>query len=204
MGALQVTHILSPETLSAFLIFAVPGIIALYFRGQFLNGRIPPISEGILAYITVSLIYHAVAYPLASGLYASPDQIGAHWREWVLLLFIAPAAIGILLGLNIRKGWIKKLVNAFGVSTIHPIASAWDWRFSHCEECWVIVVLKDSTKWYGFIGGQSFMSSDTAERDLYVEQVYEFQRVGKPWRPRHTSVWISHGEIQSIEFLKKQ
>lgn len=195
--------ILKPETLALFLIFSVPGIIALYFRAQFLAGRLPTASEGAVSYITVSLAYHAIAYPIARSIYESGSLEGWLWTGWLALIFIGPAILGILLGLNIRKGWTKKLVNRFGINTIHPVNCAWDWRFGHCPECWVIVTLKDDTKWYGYMGANSFMSSDPAERDIYIEYVYEFTADGQPWAARNTSVWIGHGEIQTLEFLAR-
>lgn len=181
----------------------MPGIIALYFRSQFLAGRLPSASEGAISYITLSLAYHAVAYPLAHPLYTSGSIDGWAGVGWFALIFAFPALIGILLGLNIRKGWTKKLVNRFGLNTIHPVDCAWDWRFGHCPECWVVVTLKDDTKWYGYMGANSFMSSDPAERDIYIEHVYECGSEGEVWTPRNSSVWIAHGEIQSLEFLPR-
>lgn len=194
---------MKPETLPLFLVFTVPGIIALYFRAQFIAGRLPSAAEGAISYITLSLAYHAIAYPIAHPLYTSGKIDGWAGLGWFVLIFVGPTLLGILLGLNIRKGWTKKLVNRFGLHTIHPVDCAWDWRFGHCPECWVIVTLKDGTKWYGYMGTNSFMSSDPAERDIFIEHVYDFSAEGKPWAARNTGVWIAHGEIQSLEFLPR-
>ena len=186
-----------------FLMFAVPGIIALYFRGQFLTGRLPPLGEGAIAYVILSLVYQALCYPLSKNLFDSAWASGWRWLGWFVFIFVVPAIIGLLLGLNIRKGWLKGLVNKCGFSTIHPVNCAWDWHFGQCEECWVIAVLKDGTEWHGYMGGGSFMSSDSSERDLFIEKVYQCDSEGKPWTPRSSSVWIAHGEIQSLEFLPR-
>jgi hypothetical protein len=197
------SELLSPEKLNLFLMFAVPGIIALYIRGQFLSGRLPPLAEGAIAYVTLSLIYQALCFPLSKWLFASGLSDFRHWIGWFAFVFVVPALIGIVLGLNIRKGWTKRLINKFGITTIHPVNSAWDWRFGQCEECWVIVALKDGTRWYGYLGAGSFMSSDVNERDIFIEYVYQSESEGKPWTPRHSGVWIAHGEIQSLEFLPR-
>ncbi|MCJ2185285.1 DUF6338 family protein [Novosphingobium beihaiensis] len=194
-------EILKPETLALFLMFSVPGIIALYFRAQFLAGRLPSVSEGAISYLTLSLVYHAIAFPIAQPLYLSGRIDGWFWAAWFALLFVAPAALGLLLGLNVRKGWTKKLVNRLGLSTVHPVKSAWDWRFGGCSECWVHVTLKDNTRWAGYLSAGSFMSSDPAERDLFIEYVYDAGEDGQTWIPRNSSVWIAHGELQSLEFL---
>ncbi len=196
-------ELLTPEKLGLFLMFAVPGIIALYFRGQFLTGRLPPLGEGIIAYVILSLIYQALCYPLTKNLFDSTPITGWRWLVWFTFIFVFPAVIGIFLGLNIRRGWLRWLVNKCGFSTIHPVNSAWDWRFGQCEECWVIVVLKDGTKWHGYLGVNSFMSSDSGERDLFIESVYLSDKEGEPWSSRSSSVWIAHGEIQTLEFIPK-
>lgn len=193
---------LTPEKMGLFLMFSVPGIIILYFRAQFITGRLSPIAEGAVSYLTLSLIYQAVSYPITSTyLFGIGPMTLCRWVGWFAFIFAVPAVVGVLLGLNLRKGWLKVLINKFGISTIHPVNCAWDWHFGQCGECWVAVVLKDGTKWYGFMGRNSFMSSDPAERDLYIESVYVVENEGDPWTPRGNSVWIAHGEIQSLEFL---
>jgi hypothetical protein len=174
----------------------------LYVRTQFLTGRMPPVAEGLLAYVTVSLVYHALAFPVAPQVYGrSPTQGGWTWT-WLTFVFVIPSGLGVLLGLNARYGWTSKLLLKWKIVTTHPIGCAWDWRFSGISECWVLVVLKNEAKWAGYLGGDSFISSDPAERDIYLQQVYEVQDDGK-WKPRTSGVWISHGEIQSIEFWPK-
>jgi uncharacterized protein DUF6338 len=195
-----VDEILKPETLSAFLLFAVPGVVALYVRAQFLTGRLPPLAEGLVAYITFSLIYHAVAYPVAYPLYAA--AINSPWSRagWFVLLFLGPALLGAVLGLDVRRGWTKRLLRRAGIQTVHPVECAWDWHFGRCREGWVLAVLKDGTRWAGYLGLNSFISSNPAERDIFIERVYEVQEDGKSWEALSSSVWIAQGELQSIEF----
>lgn len=195
---------MSPEFLVLFFFATVPGIVALFFRAQFMAGRMPAASEGLISYVTVSLAYQAFAWPIAAPLYAAGEVTGWYWLGWIALVFIGPAIVGVLLGLNIRKGWGRKLVGKLGITTVHPVNCAWDWRFSQCEECWVIVTLKNDTQWFGYLGPNSFMSTDPGERDLFIEHVYERRKQGKPWKPMGSSVWIAHGEIQSLEFLPRQ
>lgn len=189
------------EALSLFLLFSVPGIIALYFRAQFLTGKMPSVTDGALPYITLSLAYHAFFLWIFKSLYVRDAT--SPWYEvlWFLAIFAIPALLGILLGLNVRKGWTTRLINYAGINTVHPVDLAWDWRFSQCSECWVIVTLKDETKWYGYLGRTSFVSSISSERDIFIQDVYDFLGEGRQWEKRGSSVWIAHGEIQSIEFL---
>lgn len=187
------------EQLRVFLFFVAPGIVALFVRAQFLLGKMPPIAEGVVAYITISLIYHALVYPIAWHLYASSETLSWFVLDWIALIIIGPALLGFVLGLNIKMGWTRTALSKVGINTIHPVDSAWDWKFAGCGECFVLVVLKDDTKWAGFISKNSFMSSQPSERDIFIEQVYDHSDTS-PWTPRVSGVWIAHGEIRSIEF----
>lgn len=193
-------ELLKPETLVLFLVFAVPGIVAMYVRAQFLTGRLPPVGEAMIAYVTLSLIYHALAYPVAHPLYRAPLTSGSAAALWFVLLFLGPALFGLLLGLNVRMGWTNALLSRTGLQTVHPVDCAWDWHFGKCEEGWILATLKDGTKWAGHMGPNSFMSSNPAERDIFIEKVYEIVEEGTPWVPRVSSVWIAQGELQSLEF----
>ncbi len=194
--------LLDPAKLQLFLLFAVPGIVALYVRAQFLTGRMPPVGEGLVAYVTISLTFHALAFPVLGGRYIL-TRVQPEWSfKWVIFVFIVPALLGILLGLNARHGWISRILLKLKLVTTHPIGCAWDWRFSGIAECWVHIVLKNETKWAGLLGPNSFISSDPTERDIYLQQVYELDD-DNVWNEKSSSVWISHGEIQSIEFWPK-
>jgi hypothetical protein len=69
----------------------------------------------------------------------------------------------------------------------------------------VLVTLKDDSIVAGDFGPSSFSSSDGEERDLYIECVYTIPGDGTPWKCIDGSkgIWISSGEIKTIEFFKK-
>jgi hypothetical protein len=190
---------LDPAKLQLFLLFAVPGIIALFVRAQFLTGRMPPAADGILAYVTVSLVYHALAFPLAPKVYGASPLNGSWSWTWPLFVFVIPTILGVLLGLSAQHGWMSRLLTKLRLMTTHPIGCAWDWKFGGISECWVLVILKNGIRWGGRLGDRSFISSVPTERDIFLQQVYEVDDEGK-WTPRTSGVWIAHGEIQSVEF----
>lgn len=190
-------ELLDIEKIQLFLVLAVPGIVIIYVRSQFLTGRMLSLKEGLITYIAVSLVYYAIVFP-AWALSGQPTGLTTS-VSWFLIVLVGPAVAGLLLGLNARKGWLQKLVERFGISTVHPIGTAWDWRFSNINEYWVLAVLKDDTKWAGYLDTNSFISSDPSERDIYINQVYELD-ADNNWLPRTSGVWIAHGEIQSLEF----
>jgi len=193
---------LTAGVLKAFFVYAIPGIIALYVRAQFINGKINLTKDAILPYITLSVIYHAIVFPLAPTLYKEQPYHGYYVLLWFGLLFVAPAIFGLLLGLNVKKGWTKSLLARVGITTVHAVDCAWDWKFGNCHESWVLAVLKDGTKWAGLLSEQSFMSTSPTERDIIIAEVYEIDDHNK-WTAKGSSVWIAHGELQSLEFWPK-
>lgn len=65
-----------------------------------------------------------------------------------------------------------------------------------------MVKLKDGTKFAGYCGGRSFISSVPEERDIYVEESYDLSDDDE-WKPRPgKSLLIAAGEISTIEFFK--
>lgn len=196
-------ELIDPAKLQFFLLFAVPGLVVLYVRTQFLTGRMPPVAEGIVAYATVSLVYHALAFPFRPDVYGDSPLNGAWTWHWFAFAFLVPAALGVVLGLNARHDWFGGMLRRLRLGTTHPIGCAWDWRFSEISDCWVLVVLKNGIQWAGYLGEGSFISSDQTERDIYLQQVYEIGD-NNNWTPRKSGVWIDGAEIQSIEFWPNQ
>ena len=190
---------MDPEQLRLFWFFAMPGIIILYFRAQFLTGRLPVVAEALIAYMVVSIAYHALLFPFARSLYSTPVDTVWQGLVWFAYILIGPAVTGILLGLSVQKGWGRWLLEKCKLKTVHSIASAWDWRFANCADCFVMVVMKDGIKWAGYLGKQSFISSIPTERDIFLEKVYTIED-DNSWTARVSGVWLAHGEIQSIEF----
>ncbi len=197
-------ELLDAQKIQLFFIFTVPGMIALYVRAQFLDGRMPNLRDGLGAYVALSLIYHAVWFTFFPSMYSvkAAYASGCEKAGWIFIEFIGPAIMGLISGVNVRRQWFRRLLAKFELSTIHPVASAWDWKFAGLRESWVLVILKDGTKWGGVLGGDSFISSTDVERDLYIEKVY-FVRDDGHWEERTSGVLIAHDQVQTIEFWPK-
>ena len=195
--------LLTSENFLFFLQFVVPGFIILYFRAQFATGRLPVISERIAAAAILSAIYQAALFPLSNVVFIKE---GSNPIVWIAFIFLVPAVVGCCLGIALQKNWFRKLLNMMKLNPVHPIGAAWDWRFGQMKECWCLITLKSGKEWRGHLSGKSFMSSTPGERDIFVSDVYSKTEEGDTWQKENTSLWIAHGEIQSIEFipLKKE
>lgn len=191
---------LAPDKVYFILAFIVPGLIASFVRSQFITGRNEPHKDAVLSYLVLSVFYYALALPALEYTLSLQGTSYHRTLAWFSLVFIGPAVFGLLLGLNAQKEWTRRALKWLGLHPVHVMPTAWDWKFAGTTEQWVLVTLKNGTRFAGFAGIGSFMSSDQKERDVYVERIYD---VGEDntWTPRgDNGVLIAAGEISTIEF----
>ncbi len=190
-----------PTTLYLTFVFVVPGLVITYFRSQFTTGRMQSHSEAILSYLALSALYGALILPGIDWLTKdSADQdIGTLY--WIGLIFVGPAIVGSLLGYSTRTNAIRRLLNYIGINPVHAVPTAWDWKFGGMNEQLVLVTLKDGTKFPGYCGRSSFMSTDPLERDLYVEKVYAWGDNDAWINNGEHGLWVNASEIKTIEFF---
>ena len=182
------------------LAFLVPGLIALFVRSQFVTGRTLPHGAPLLSYLTVSIVYYALALPFVDVVVSMREPGYPKALSWFTLIFVGPAIFGLLLGLNVQKQLLRRLLRWCGLNPVHVMPTAWDWKFGDMREQWVLVTLKDGTRFGGFCGKDSFMSSDPAERDLYIQWVYDIDDENNWTSPGTKGALIGAGEIRTIEF----
>jgi hypothetical protein len=187
------------ENVQLVIWFVVPGLVALYARAQFLTGRMPAQADAILPCLSLSLVCVAIGQPIQQ--YLLPSQQSQWYLAGTLVvLFVVPVALGALLGLSAQRGWGKRLLHKLKMNVIHQVPCAWDWKFADCTNgAWLLIVLKDGTKYGGLFGTQSFASSDGKERDLYIERVYDIGD-DNVWRPLGQGALIVASEIRTVEF----
>lgn len=122
----------------------------------------------------------------------------------VLSLLITSFISGITIGLVRKLELLRKLFIKFNINILHPVPTAWDFKFSEIhEERWVIVTLEDGKYVFGKFGYASLASSEKDERDIFLEETYilgENERWVK--RERTDGIWIKASNIKSIEFIK--
>lgn len=190
----------SIEAIYIALVFLVPGYVFLAVRNQFVAGQDRLLSENILAFVTYSavnfalfgwIIYLIVAYRPTPFLVV----IG-----WALLLIIIPAVLGVLGGISTQREIAARVYALLGLRPIHPTPRAWEHVFHNSRASWVFITLKSGTEFAGFWGGESFASSDSKERDIYISEIFEFSGE-KPWKPTGKGLFIAAGEIRTIEFI---
>lgn len=184
------------------LALLVPGALIIYIRSQFITGRRRPHSEEFLSYAIVTLLYLAIFLPIFEAIYDRGASPGQAWAMWVVLILIGPIAIGLFFGLAYQHQWSAWAIRVLGLEIIHPIPTAWDWKFGHRKAEWVIVKLRDGTYFRGWYGAESFASSDPSDRDIFIQQVFVERDDGnQQWDATNRSAYIAGSEISTIEFI---
>jgi hypothetical protein len=195
------------ENFYLILVFIVPGIVALSLRAKFITGRSPSPTENVLTFLVLSLVYYSLTIWFIEKALSIHEPWLARAAVWVLLILIGPALFGLILGIAAQKEWGNWLANKFDLSIVHVIPAAWDWRFSKAPRggMFIMVTLTNDQTVAGFFGSNSFASSDTGERDLYIEEEYRVTEDGK-WEARgeKVGIFIPAKEIKYIEFWQPQ
>jgi len=190
------------ENIQLVISFIVPGLIIVYIRARFINGRIERISDNIVAYLSVTTVYYGLMLPFQ---YYLVDLSAGFQRAlfWWILVALCPAVFGLLLGVGSQQGWLRWLAHKIGLRPIHTVPVAWDWKFGSCRgACFIMVTLASGETVSGIFGMNSFASSDPSERDIYIEELYDAPDDDGEWRPRpnRQGMLIPAKEIRHVQF----
>ena len=180
------------------LALLVPGVIVSFTQSKFLTRRTSPQNQ-LIHYFAVSVVYYMIVWLIVNAFSFELDYQNP--RHMCLLLLVGPFLLGVLLGYESRKEYVHRFIRWLGLGNlIHPVESAWDWKFMDTNDEWVIVTLKDGTCFLGFYGKNSFSSSDPQRRDVYIQWIYDIDENGDLKYSRK-GLLVTAGEIRTIEFL---
>lgn len=187
-------------------IFLVPG----YIIKSILSKVLPTQKQNEQRYFFSCLLYSIVTVAIFSGFYqlVSRYKSDTELMYWVLLVAISicgSVCVGFTLAFLHKKDVFNKILPKDELNTFSSIPTAWDYCFSKQEPQYVIVTLTDGSIIYGFYSENSFSSSESDERDLFIEKIYKRNFCGK-WilNKECTGVFISKSAIKTIEFCKKE
>ena len=91
-----------------------------------------------------------------------------------------------------------------GKHFVHPIQKPWDYVFGKHDPFWIIVHLKNGQKIGGPFGIESFASSNPADEQIYLEEVWVLDEDDRFVGPVEDSrgIIIMNDEIRAVEFFK--
>ncbi|HUV05128.1 MAG TPA: DUF6338 family protein [Armatimonadota bacterium] len=191
----EVTLYTAVFVLPGFVIYSVVSkLVILGRRNQ---------STSVLSFLVLTVVNYAIWFiPLRNSITHKWFKVSPGWTElfYILVMLVSPALIGLLMGAAIQKRWLEKLLDQMKLASVDPTPTAWDWVLANKGQEWVIVTLKNGIILYGV---HRFASSDPAERDVFLDEVYQVGSDGR-WEPVPDSsgVLIKGDEIVSIEFKR--
>ena len=124
----------------------------------------------------------------------------------VLLIGLLPVLLGFVAGIIRQRQWIIRLIRWMGLRTFeqHQIPTAWDYLFSRITPKWAIITLREGAKLYGYVGPESYFSSDPEARDLFISEVIRLAPNGTMEAvPGTAGVYINKDEVALIEFIRQ-
>ncbi len=140
--------------------FLLPGYVIARIDGSAMQRQSSEL-WGWLHIFTLSMVNFACA----SWLYHVALPV---WLSGFLYLLVCPAIIGVCMLANAQHMIFHRLLRKCKLQPVHPIPSAWDWKFSrYPQSFWVIVTLKSGDFVAGAFKADSFASSTVDERDIY-------------------------------------
>lgn len=189
------------------LAFIVPGFIIRSVMAMLIPSKEGPQHLAFLQFLSLSCINYAIwswliYLLLNSGFFV--DHAGRSAAAWFCLIFIGPVGMGLLLGHLQSKNIIRRLLQWARFTPLHPIPTAWDYKFSALQRevsRYVVVTLKDGVKICGLFASASFASCYADGGDLYLQRIYLYD--GGEWKDvqRDDGVLISGDEIRCVEFF---
>uniref|UniRef100_Q07NS1 Uncharacterized protein n=1 Tax=Rhodopseudomonas palustris (strain BisA53) TaxID=316055 RepID=Q07NS1_RHOP5 len=190
----------SLESIYLVLGFIVPGMIITLVRAQFFTGRVQSLTENVVSYIALTVLYYGIAAPFVEYVLTVREPGRMKILAWLALIILLPAAIGFVLGVIGQNDVFRRVLQFFRINPVHATPSAWDYAFARLRgDHFVMITLSDGSTVSGIYGSQSFASSDPAERDLLLQELYEVN--GGAWKKRseQTAILIPSKEIKNVQ-----
>ncbi len=183
-------------------VFVLPGFI----MNSIIDATNPPkkYNEGI--YFLKCIFLSIISCAIFSWLYAiviECDKLATvlYWIILIAISTIGSSLLGFGIAIIKQKHTIDWLLSKMKIKTIHTTPTAWDYYFSSQKSSFIIVTLTDDTKLYGWYSTNSFTSSDSEERDIYIEKGYRYSDDNGWVEDKHSDgFYIPKEQIKYIEF----
>lgn len=185
-------------------IFVLPGFIINGIISAF--NPTQKLSEGVLLLkcLLYSIIHCAIWGWLYKVIFTIENKYPkTYWFVLVVATIIAATIIAVTIGLVQQKQIIRNIISHFNLQISHSVPNSWDYCFSRNNSSWIIVTLTDDKMVYGWFSTKSFASSDSDERDIFIEKIYSVDE-NNNWIEIASSegIYIPKEQIKTIEFLK--
>jgi hypothetical protein len=166
---------LSIETIGLFLLFVLPGLIAIRVYRLVMPAKEVDGANSLidgLFYTSINLLLGApVLWVLVFG--HDPNAYPGRWiLAGFLVLLVGPVVWPLLYAKAIRSKWVARRIQV-------PYPTAWDFFFDKRRPVFALVHLEGGNVIGGYWGGESYAGSFPNDGDVYLEAVYTVDAAGR-------------------------
>jgi hypothetical protein len=188
------------KNLFLFLTFFIPGFISIKTHDLLVPAPRRDFTKSLLEVIGYSSLNFAlfswlIIIIFSRGFYREHEHLFLF--SMILIMFVGPAFWPLGLRWLSKRRFIAKYI-------LDPSPTPWDYVFGKKESLWAIVHLKDGRRIGGKYDTKSFASAYPEEEQIFLEEVWEIDNVGKFVRPINGSrgIIFVRGNITAVEFFE--
>lgn len=167
--------LLSTQTLELFLIFVVPGFVAMKAHDLLVPAPARNWGDSLIEAVSYSmlnlgLLFWLVALLQREGL--QQQRPAAYLAGLFVVVVVAPVGWAVLARFFRTSPLLRKFV-------LHPSPTAWDFFFSQRRPVWVLAHLKTGEMLGGLLAEHSCASRFPNDEDIYIEEVWKLDEAGR-------------------------
>lgn len=192
---------LNIEIVGVLVSFIMPGYIIQSIYSKFVYDDEEFSINSFLRYFTNSIISNVLVvslYGLYYFIFGIKISYLFYYIFFISTLLCFPFFFGFIAGLVGSRRSVHRLLNKFNLNPILSVPSAWDSKFLEIGPRWVAIKLADGETIAGLLGKNSYISSTSKERDIYLEQSYYLDVATGKWEYKEDT----DGVLVKGEFIK--
>jgi hypothetical protein len=188
------------DKLALFLIFFLPGFISMKVYDLMVPAEPRDFTKSLFEAISYSTLNFAALFWLIAAIQRNDfyhQHFVLYWLSFVAIMVVVPVCWPFAF-LRLSS-W-----RPVGKHFVHPIQKPWDYVFGKRVPFWIIIHLKNGEKIGGFFGPESFASSNPADEQIYLEEVWVLDETNSFLSPVENSrgIIIMNDEIRAVEFFE--
>jgi hypothetical protein len=188
------------DKLTLFLVFFLPGFISMKVYDLMVRGEPRDVSKSVFEAISYSTLNFGALFWLIAII-----QAGDVYHKHLILYSLSVAFIMVIVPACWPFAFLKLSTwRPVARHFIHPIRKPWDYVFGKRDSFWIIVHLQNDQRVGGGFDVDSFASSDPAEEQIYLQEVWVLDVEGRFMNrvERSRGIIIMKDQIRAVEFFE--
>jgi len=190
----------SADKLALFLIFFLPGFISMKVYDLMVPGVPREASKSLLEAVSYSTLNFGALFWLIAFV-----QTNDFYHRHFILYSLALAIIMVVVPACWPFAYLRLSTwHLFARHFTSPIQKPWDYVFGKRRPYWIIVHLRNGLRIGGRFDTKSFASSNPADEQIFLEEVWKLDHLGRFIEKveRSRGIIVMQDEIQAVEFFE--